>query len=360
MSKAIAYIGTYTRIEPHVEGKAEGIYTCQVDLESGALKTIGVTGGVINPSFVCTDAKNSFLYAVQEIEQFEGHTGGAASAFRIDPQSGTLEIINSQPTHGEHPCYVSIDNTGRWLLVANYGGGSISVLPIKADGSLGEPTAVVKHTEKPTHHNGPHPHSIVAAPGDGSYILVPDCGLDRIYVYKLDTETGTLTPHEQPWTMLAPGDGPRHISFDASGKFVYCVNERSSSLSVLSYDQAKGTLELLQTVSTLPADFTGGNSCADIHISADGRFVYGTNRGHNSLAIFAIDQNSGLVEALGHCSTEGRTPRNFAIVSDELVLAANQDSSTIVPLKRDPATGGLSSLGSTNEVFSPVCVHIVR
>lgn len=360
MSKAIAYIGTYTRTEPHVEGKAEGIYTCQVDLESGALKITSVAGGVINPSFVCTDAENSFLYAVQEIEQFEGHAGGAASAFRIDPQSGALEIINSQPTHGEHPCYVSIDKTGRWLLVANYGGGSVSVLPIKADGSLGEPTAVVKHTEKPTHHNGPHPHSILAAPGEGNYILVPDCGLDRIYVYKLDTENGTLTPHEKPWTMLAPGDGPRHICFNASGDFVYCVNERSSSLSVLSYDQANGTLELLQTVSTLPADFTGGNSCADIHISADGRYVYGTNRGHNSLAIFAIDQNSGLVELLGHCSTEGRTPRNFAIVTDQLVLAANQDTHTIVPFKRDPANGSLSQAGPANEVFSPVCVHIVR
>lgn len=357
MHDPIVYIGSYTRTEPHVQGTSQGIESCRFDGASGALHKFAVAGGVVNPSFVTVDRAGHYLYAVQEIEQFGSHSGGAVSAFRIDPDGHTLELVNHQPTHGNHPCYISVDASGRWLLVANYGGGSVSVLPIGSDGAIGAATAVVQHDGPHPHHDGPHPHSIMAAPGDNGFVVVPDCGLDRVYVYRLDTETGALTPHETPWIATEPGSGPRHAVFNAAGTRLYCINERNSSLTVFGYDAQEGTLHTIHTLSTLPDDFTGRNSCADIHIDPAGRFVYGSNRGHNSIAIFAVNETSGELHAVGHASTEGRTPRNFAIdPTGDWLLAANQDSNTIVPFRIDKTTGALRRDGPLNESPSPVCV----
>ncbi len=351
----IVYVGTYTQVLPHVQGSADGVYVYQFDAATGALTYRSVGTGVVNPSFVTVDPQRSVLYAVQEIGEYAGQQGGAVSSFAIDPTTQALTLINTQPTHGAHPCYVSVDASGQWLLVANYSGGNVTVLPIGSDGTLGTPTAVVAHVGVPTHHDAPHPHCIRSLPGD--WIVATDCGLDRVAVYRLDTTNGTLSANEPPWTMLAPGAGPRHVALHANGTWLYCINERNSSMSVLVYDANAGTLHELQTLSTLPVNFSSSNSCADVRIHPSGQFVYGSNRGHDSIVIFAIDPVTGLLELRGHHSTGGRTPRNFAIdPSGSFLLAANQDSNSVITLRIDPATGMLHETGQIANIPSPVCV----
>jgi 6-phosphogluconolactonase len=355
----IVYIGTYTRTEPHVQGKADGIYVYRLDRASGALHYLSMASGVTNPSFLVVDSDRRYLYAVQEVEQYEGQPGGAVSAFAIDPHTSALTLINHQHTHGAHPCYISIDHTGRCLLVANYGSGSVSVLPIGANGALGPATAVVRHLGPATHHDGPHAHSIVETP-DNRYVLVPDCGLDRIFVYRLDSERGTLAENDIPWIGLRPGSGPRHLAFHPNGTVLYCINERNSTITAFGYEPAQTVLRELQTVSTLPDGFAGQNTCADIHIDPAGRYLYGSNRGHNSIAIFAVDVATAQLRSLGHVSTAGRTPRNFGIdAAGTFLLAANQDTDTVVSWRVDQATGALIATGQITSVPTPVCVCIV-
>jgi 6-phosphogluconolactonase len=303
---------------------------------------------------VTLDAARRRLYAVQEVGEYEGQPGGGASAFAVDPQSGALTPLSHQPTHGAHPCFASVDRSGRWLLVANYSGANVTVLPIGDDGALGPPASVTQHHGTPTHHDAPHPHSIVSD-GASDHVLVPDCGLDMIAVYRLDAASGALAPGEHPRFALAGGAGPRHLGFHPARPLIYCINERNSTVTVLSYDAEAGALHALQTLSTLPADFQGGNSTADIHVHPSGRFLYGTNRGHNSLACFAIGDD-GLLTPAGHTSTQGKTPRNFAIdPSGALLLAANQDSDSVVSFRIDQASGVLIPLVTT-AVPSPVCL----
>jgi 6-phosphogluconolactonase len=355
----LIYIGTYTRAEPHVQGKAKGIYTYALDSSTGALRELNVAAGVVNPSFVAADATRRYLYAVQELDVYAGQPGGAISAFAIDPHTGALTLINHQPTHGAHPCYVGIDNSGHYALVANYSGGNVSVFPIGAAGALAPATAVVRHQGVATHHDGPHPHSIVATP-DSRYLLAPDCGLDRIFIYRLDAERGALLANDPPFVMLAPGAGPRHLAFHPSGGAIFCINERNSTITALAYEPEGAVLRELQTVSTLPEGFSGQNSCADIHLDPSGRFLYGSNRRHNSIAIFAVDAASMQLRALGHTPTAGRTPRNFAIdLTGTFLLVANQDTDTVVTLRIDQATGALSEPVQIASVPSPVCVRIV-
>lgn len=353
---ALVYIGTYTQQLPHVHGTAEGIYVCRLDRATGALERLSAAGGVLNPSFVALDAARRHLYAVQELGEYAGQPGGAASAFAIDERTGALTLLNHQPTHGAHPCFASVDASGRWLLVANYSGGNVTVLPILEDGALGAPASVVQHHGTPTHHDAPHPHS--AWPdGASDRVLVPDCGLDMIAIYHLDGQSGVLAPNDPPRFALAGGAGPRHLALHPAAPLIYCINERNSTVSALSYDAGAGTLYALQTLSTLPADFAGANSCADIHVHPAGRFLYGSNRGHNSLACFAIGDD-GLLTPRGHTSTQGSTPRNFAIdPAGALLLAANQDSGTVVSFRIDQDTGALEPV-ATAALPSPVCVCI--
>jgi 6-phosphogluconolactonase len=355
----IVYIGTYTQILPHVRGRAEGVYVYRLDPATGALEYLSTAPGVVNPSFLVVDPDRRYLYAVQEVEEYEGQPGGAVSAFAIDSRTYALELLNHQHTHGAHPCYVSIDHTGRRLLVANYSGGSVSVFPIGANGALGPATAVVQHHGPSTHHDGPHPHTAVSTP-DGAYVLVPDCGLDRIFVYHLDAAHGTLAEHDVPWAELRPGAGPRHLVFHPTGAYVYCINERDSTLTAFAYEPDQSVLRELQTVSTLPDGFVGQNTCADIHIDPTGRYLYGSNRGHNSIAGFVVDAATGRLRSLGHTPTGGRTPRNFGIdPTGAFLLAANQDSDTVVTFRIDQATGGLTATGQIAGIPSPVCVCIV-
>ena len=345
----MVYIGTYTQQLPHVNGIAEGIYVCGFDRQTGQLSIQSIAKGVINPSFMTLSPDGHCLYAVQELD------AGLVSAFAVDPTTGDLTLLNSQPSGGAHPCYVSVTADGRWLLVANYTGATVSALAIGGDGHLSAPALTLKHTGTPTHHDGPHPHAIVPMP-DRRYVLVPDCGLDRVYVYRLGDTEAVLKAQQPAWLQLAPGSGPRHLALHNNGQIVYCINERNSTLTTLAYDAQHGQLQALQTLSTLPEQSSVANSCADIHVHPSGRWLYGSNRGHDSIAIFTIDAQTGLLELRGHAPTAGRTPRNFALDSDgEWLLAANQDSSTIVSFRIDTSTGMLSQ-EYVNEVRTPVCV----
>jgi 6-phosphogluconolactonase len=353
---AIVYVGTYTQTLPHVHGKAEGIYVYGMDRETGALHYQSTAPEVVNPSFLVVEPQRRYLYAVQEVADHDGRQGGLVSAFAIDLRTRALEPINHQPTHGAHPCYVAVDHTGRWLLVANYGGGSVALLPIAGDGALGPATAVVQHHG--SSGETPHPHAIVPDAGN-RFVLVPDAGLDRIMVYRLDTEQGRLVENDLPPAVLPRGTGPRHLAFHPRSPYVYSINERGSSVSAFAYDAARGELRELQSISTLPDGYAGRNACADIHIDPSGRYLYGSNRGHNSIAIFALDDATGELRPLGHMETSGRTPRNFDIdPTGTFLLAANQDSDTIVTFAIDRATGALAPTGHVATVPTPVCVWI--
>jgi 6-phosphogluconolactonase len=357
---SIVYVGTYTQVMPHVQGKAEGIYVYRMDGATGALQRLSAAPGVTNPSFVTVSADGRFLYAVQEVDGYAGHPGGAASAFAIDPHTRALTPINHERTHGAHPCYVSVDGSGRWLLIANYSGPTVCVLPIAANGSLGPAAAVVRHHGPSPHHDGPHPHSIVPAPG-GRFVLVPDCGLNRVFVYRLDRMGGELSEGEAPLAELPPASGPRHVAFHPGGAYVYSVNEQGSSVTVYAYDAGRGGLRALQTVTALPQGAAGRTSGADIHVHPSGRFVYCSIRGSDSIAAFAIDEASGALRPIGHTSTGGRTPRNFAIDPGGMfLLAANQDSDTVVTFRIDQATGVLHETGVVAQIPSPVCLCVVR
>lgn len=348
------YVGAYT--EPSYGGDAEGIGIFRFDPASGDLRHVRNVAGVANPSFLALNADRTRLYAANELAD------GAVSAFARDPSSGELRLLNSQSAHGADPCYVSLDPSGRFVLVANYTGGTVAVLPVAADGSL-EPAACVIHHEgsgpRPE-QGGPHPHMIAPTPA-GRYILVTDLGSDRVVVYRLDAETGQLVPNEQGTTFVAadPGAGPRHFAFAPDERSLYAINELASTLTIYAYDGARGELRPRQTVSTLPAGMDGPqvqNSCAHVAVSPDGRFVYGSNRGHDSIAIWAVNE-TGTLTSVGHEPTRGRTPRGFSLdPTGTWLLAANQDSDTIVTFRRDPDTGMLAATGIVTPSPSPVAI----
>ncbi|MFN8513215.1 MAG: lactonase family protein [Chloroflexia bacterium] len=355
----VVYIGTYTKALSHTAGKAEGIYRCRFDPASGALTVEGAVAGVDNPSFLALDPQKRYLYAVEETDDYEGRASGAVSAFAVDPDTGDLTWLNRQATGGTAPCHVSVDPTGRWVLVANYGSGSISVYPIEEGGRLGAASAFVQHeggSVNPQRQQGPHAHMIVTDPGNRR-VLVNDLGLDKVLLYQLDAERGTLTPNDPPWGEIEPGGGPRHLAFHPGKDIVYVLHEIGSAVTTFAYDPDSGALTALQTLPSLPADFAGNNSTADIHVAASGRFVYGSNRGHDSIAIFAVDDVSGTLTALGHVSTGGQTPRNFSFdPSGNYVLAANQRTDNIVSFRVDQGSGGLTPTGHDVQVPTPVCI----
>jgi 6-phosphogluconolactonase len=352
------YIGTYTKAEPR---ETNGIYIYHLEHATGALHPAGAVSGLVNPSFLALDPHQRYLYAVEEVVEHAGQPGGLISALAIDRRTGALEPINQQRTHGADPCYVSVDHTGRWVFVANYTGGSVCVLPIEQDGALGEATTVIQHSGSsvnPGRQEGPHAHSIQPDPAN-RFVLAADLGLDQILVYNLDQAHGTLALNRAP-APLHPGAGPRHLAFHPNGAVLYCMNELDSTITVFAYDAAQGTLSELQTIGTLPEHFTTSNSGADIHVDPAGRYLYSSNRGHDSIAVFAIDGASGLLRSAGHAPTGGRTPRNFAIdPSGTFLLAANQASDTIVTFRIDRTTGGLKRTDHEITVPRPVCVRFV-
>jgi len=251
-----------------------------------------------------------------------------------------------------------LDAAGNFLLVANYESGNVAVLPVRA-GSLGAPVDMAQHqgsSVNPERQKGPHAHGVLLDQGN-RYLFVPDLGLDKIMVHKFDARSGKLTPNSEPWFQLKPGAGPRHFTFHRNGRWAYVINELNSTITALRYDGAHGVLKEAQTVSTLPSDFSGKNSCAEIEVAPGGKFLYGSNRGHDSIAVFAIDQNTGGLGFVQHVSTQGKAPRNFSIdPTGEFLLAANQNSNTVVSFRIDHASGKLSPTGHVTEIPTPVCV----
>lgn len=353
----LIYVGTYTH-----KGMSEGIYIYRLDMATGALTPVGVAGGVQNPSYLALDPQRQYLYAVNEAMTFDGQPGGGVSAFAVDPQTGALTFINSQCTHGGAPCYVSVDQTGCFVYVANYMGGNAAAFPVRADGGLDPASAVVQHTGSginPRRQEGPHAHSITLDPTN-RFAFVADLGIDKVMVYKLDLENGTLPPHTPPSVAVEAGAGPRHMAFHPNGRYAYLITEMGNTIIAFAYDAVLGTLDALQTVPALPADFTGRSTCADIHIAPSGRFLYGSNRGHDSIVIYAIDADTGFLAYVGHAPTLGKTPRNFAIdPTGTYLFAAHQDSDSIVTFRVDPGTGKLTPTGQVTEVSMPVCVRVL-
>ncbi|NKB69748.1 MAG: beta-propeller fold lactonase family protein [Candidatus Latescibacteria bacterium] len=343
------FIGTYTN------GSSEGIYHGRLNLENGAMTDLTLAAPATNPSFLALHPGGSFLYAVGEAG------GGSVSAFAIDGPSGALTLLNSQSTHGGGPCHLSVDPSGQWVAVANYGGGSLALLPLTAEGPLKAATHVVQHQGQgadPRRQRGPHAHCVMPDAA-GRFIFAADLGLDKVLAYHLDRDQGRLDPHPTtPWVALSPGAGPRHFTFHPNGRFAYVVNEFDSSVTALSYDPDSGALQALQTVSALPASYAETSYGADIHLRPDGRFLYASNRGHDSIAVFSVDAQTGLLTAQGHASTLGHWPRNFTIdPSGAFLLVANQRSNSVVSFRIDPTSGALSPTGHTLDVGAPVCLQ---
>jgi 6-phosphogluconolactonase len=355
--KVRVYVGTYT------SGESKGIYRLQLDLASGTLSPEGEPTETVSPSFLALHPSGRFLYTVNETGDGPADPSGGVSAFAVDPSSGALTLLNRQPSGGPAPCHLSLDREGKHLLVANYWGGSVTVFPILADGRLAAASSLVKHTggtREPGRDPGPHAHA-VHLDADNRFALVADLGRDELMVYRFDAGKGTLTPHDPPAIALGSGAGPRHLAFDRDGKHLFVINELASTVSVLAYDGGAGTLRAVQTVSTLPAGFAGKSSTAEVVVSADGRFLYGSNRGHDSIAIFAIDPATRHLTPLGHQPTLGKTPRNFSLdPTGRYLLAANQASDTITVFRVDAGSGLLTPVGAPYRVPRPVCLRMVE
>lgn len=349
-------VGTYTESQ---ESRSEGIYLYRMDA-GGQLVFENILKGLVNPSYLEIHPGGRHLYAVNEVQNFNGERGGGVSAAAYDPDKREAVFLNSQSSQGEDPCYISMEKTGRFALVANYSSGSVAMLPIQSDGQVGRAADVVQHSGSsihPARQKGPYAHCILPDPAN-RYALAADLGADRIMVYRMDLEKGKLYSHAV--VKVRAGSGPRHLTFHPELPVVYLVNELNSTLLVFRYLADSGTAEELQTVSTLPEDFGAENLAADIHIAPSGHYLYASNRGHDSIASFEIDQKTGLLSACEHTSTLGQEPRNFAIEPDgRFLLVANQKTNNIVTFQIDPDTGRLAFTGSEAQVPVPVCLKFV-
>lgn len=364
----LIYVGTYS--EPIrfgtgqvLEGKGKGIYCFRFDSAGNRLDLRSIKTGVRNPSYLAFDAARRFLYCVNEFKEYEGKPSGSVSAFRIDPGTGELTFLNTRPSHGTDPCHVTVDRSGKFVLVANFASGSVAVLEILPDGSLGEETDFKQHRGSsldPARQAGPHAHSVVFD-ATGRIAYVADLGLDAVVIYRFDTTRGKLTPAEVPPYKAKPGAGPRQLVLHPRGKYAYVINELASTMTALTFDAETGALAAMQTLSTLPAGgFNGVNSGAEVQITPDGRFLYGSNRGHNSIVIYAIDAATGRLTPVGHESTQGRIPRHFEVdPTGKLLIVANQDTDNLVMFDIDPATGKLHPKGITATAGTPICVRFV-
>ena len=347
------YVGTYT------SGKSEGIYG--YILPYGGKLNRHNSFKSVNPSFLAIDQSKTYLYAVNEVGEYGGKPGGAVSAFAIDQSTERLTLLNQEATLGADPCYVTVDSKRKNLLVANYTGGSVTVLPIRADGSLATATDVKQHegSGPKEQQKGPHAHCIILDRSE-RHALVADLGIDKIMIYEYDVLRGKLTPNKQPFAQLQAGAGPRHLTFHPNGKYLYAINELDSTLTSFKYDDDDGKLKQIETVSTLPSYFKGVSYCADVHVHQSGKFLYGSNRGHNSIVVFQIDQGNGKLKLVEHVWTQGDWPRNFVIDPyGRFLFVANQRSDNVVTFSIDQETGHLELTQFFEEIPSPVCLKFL-
>ncbi|HSL55598.1 MAG TPA: lactonase family protein [Pyrinomonadaceae bacterium] len=348
------YVGTYT------SGKSEGIYVYRMDRATGALTKFSSIKSV-NPSFLTIDRSKRYLYAVNEVGEYAGKPSGSVSAFAIDAATGNLRLLNEQATQGADPCHLSIDTRKRALLVANYTGGSVTVLPVRTDGTVGMAIDVKQHEGSgiKEQQKGPHAHCVILDRSE-RHALAADLGIDKVMIYTFDRATGKLSTGKQSFAELTAGAGPRHLTLHPSGKYLYVINELDSTMTSFRYNELNGTLTLIETVSTLPGDFAGVSYCADVHVSPSGRFLYGSNRGHNSIVVFEINPRTGKLTPVEHVSTEGNWPRNFTIdPAGKFLLVANQRSDNVVVFNIDKNTGRLTPTVNNEQIPAPVCLKFL-
>lgn len=350
------YVGTYTG------GKSQGIYLLELNAKTGEVTSHGLAASANNPSFLAIHPDRRHLYAVSEIGDFGGKKSGAVQAYALDPKSGSLTLLNQRPTRGDGPCHLVVDRSGKDVLVANYGGGSVAVLPIESSGRVENASTFIQHQGSSVdrqRQEAPHAHSINLDAAN-RYAVAADLGLDKVLVYRFNPARGTLAPNDPPFTKVAPGAGPRHFAFHPDGRHAYVINEIHLTVTAFDYDPDHGTLKEIQTISTLPEGAKGDYSTAEVQVHPSGRFLYGSNRGHDTIAIFAIDGATGRLKALGHQPTLGKTPRNFGIdPTGRFLLAENQDSNTIAVFRINPETGLLKATGQVVDVPMPVCIKFV-
>ncbi len=347
------YIGTYTKKEGHVDGKAAGIYLMEMNPEDGHLKLKSVVAELTNPSFVATSLDGKNLYAVSELSPADDSTG-YIYAYAINEDNG-LNFLHRLPTDGFAPCHISFDKTGKFVFVTNYVGGVVKMYERDAEGILKSTDMLHLETTDASKQVSSHPHSTMTSP-DNNFVFIADLGSNKIWNFKINHENGTLSPNTQPFIEIQAGAGPRHFTFHPNGKFAYVINELDNTVNAFSYDTSKSSLTDLQSVSTLPANFKGDSYCADVHIHPNGKFLYGSNRGHDSIVAFMIGEN-GTLDLIGHYPAKGGFPRNFSIdPSGKYLYVANQNSDNIVQYNIDQNSGTLTFSESIVAVKTPVCI----
>jgi 6-phosphogluconolactonase len=352
----LLFVGTYTAKD------SKGIYAYRLESSSKRLIPLGLVAETPNPSFLAIDPTGRFLYAVNELEKYKGEASGSISAFAIDKKSGKLSLLNEVSSRGTDPCHVSLDKSGKYVLLANYGSGSVATFPVLKDGRLGEAATFVRHTGSGPDRDrqeGPHAHWIGVTP-DNRFAMAADLGIDRVLVYRFNDKSGTLSANDPPFEKLEPGSGPRHLDFHPNGRFVYVLSELQSKINVFSYNLQQGALRPLQSVETVPEQFSGTNYPAEIKVHPNGKVLFASNRGHDSIAVFSIDQKKGTLSLVGQFSTQGKKPRNFEIdPSGSHLFVANQENGNIVIFEIDQATGKLTPTGQVLYVDSPVCLKFM-
>jgi 6-phosphogluconolactonase len=353
--RMLVFIGTYTG------GPSKGIYAYEFSPKDGSLKELGLAAETPSPSFLAIHPNKKFLYAVNEVSNFGGKNAGSITAFSIDPEKGRLTKLNETSSEGGSPCHIVVEREGNYVLAANYSGGNVISVAIEKDGRLGKTADVVQHkgsSVNKSRQEGPHAHSINLDPNN-RFALAADLGLDQVLVYQLDPRSGVLKPNNPPFAATPAGGGPRHLAFHPDSNSLFVNNEMLSSVTSFSYSQKTGVLKQNQTISTLPADFKGNNSTAEIQVHPSGKFVYCSNRGHNSIAVFSLDKQ-GKLSLVENESTRGRTPRNFGIdPTGAFLIAANQDSDTLAVFRINQQTGALDPVGNTVPAPKPVCVKFL-
>jgi 6-phosphogluconolactonase len=351
--RTLAYIGCYA------DADKPGIIACEYDAAAGRFRKVQEVSGLKNPTFLAVDRRRLMLYAIAERTDASGQKRGAACAFKINETDGTLTAVNEEETVRASTCHITLDATGRCLITASYHGGLVGLNPVLEDGRVGPVADVRQHEGSSVHpvQTQARAHSVFVDRAN-RYAVACDLGLDKLIVYRLDLENMKLVPHSE--ATVAPGSGPRHIAFHPTQARGYVINELSSTVTAFDYDAELGVLREIQTIATLPESFQGENACADIHISADGRFLYGSNRGHDSIVVYAVDPQDGRLRLVEHVSTRGGHPRNFALSPDDrFVLVANRDGDNVVTFARDADTGRLTATGDELHVSKPVCVKFL-
>ena len=357
-NELLLFVGTYT-----TGTQSKGIYTYRFNTKTGTLRYVSTAENVIDPSYLTTDTSGRFLYAVNETLEYDGKKSGAVSSFALDRQKGTLTLLNKQPSFGGAPCYITLSKDEKHAIVANYVAGNLSVFPIDSTGRLGTKSDIVQHVgtgPRRDRQEAAHAHSI-DLDRNGVFAAACDLGADKIYLYKFDSKAGRLTPNSAQEFFQSPaGSGPRHLAFHPNRDLAFVINELDCTVTSLKYDPSNGTLGQIQTISTLPKDWVGESTGGELHVSPDGQFLYGSNRGHDSIVSYKIDQPSGRLSLIGHTPTGGQVPRNFIIdPTGGYLLVANQKSNNIVVFTVEQATGKLQATGNVIDVPTPVCLKLI-